>query len=179
MRYIERDEEQRRLFRRELERLRLAGRTVYFPGGSGVDHRLHRPRAWSPRGEPVYTDTPGGRRGRTSVISASLDGRLVCPVVFDGHCNRDVVDAYLAKALLPAIPRGSVIVLDNASFHRSPSTLALAEAAGCTLMFLPAYSPDLNPIEHIWAALKKSLQRGMQRAENKSLFIAKTCLCYC
>lgn len=58
--------------------------------------------------------------------------------------------------LLPALPRGSVLVLDNARFHQSPTTAQLADP-GCELMFLPPYSPNLNPIEHLWAALKARL----------------------
>jgi len=149
---------------------------VYFLDESGIDHRLHRPLAWAPRGEAVYGEIPGARCGRTSVISASRAGRLVCPMMFGGHCNRDVVEAYFVNFLLPCLPVGSVIVLDNASFHRSPQTRMLVEAAGCSLMFLPAYSPDLNPIEKIWAAFKKQLQRGLSEAKDKSGFIQKTCL---
>ena len=73
----------------------------------------------------------------------------------------------------------AIIVLDNASFRRSPALLALAEAAGVTLVFLPTYSPDLNDIEHVWATLKCSLRGGLHEAEDKIAFIDKACLALC
>ena len=152
---------------------------MYFLDESGIDHRLHNPYARAPRGEAVYADVPGGRIGRTSVISASRNKRLVSPFTFEGHCNSEVAETYFKEMLLPAIPSGSIIVLDNASFRRSPALLALAEAAGVTLLFLPVYSPDLNPIEHIWAAFKRILRGGLQGAENKIAFIDKVCLSLC
>ena len=105
--------------------------------------------------------------------------KLVAPLVFQGSCNTEIVDVYFAQVLLPALPPGSVIVLDNASFHQSPTTLNLVEAAGCHLLFLPAYSPDLNPIEHLWATLKTRLRKDLPTTANPFLFIADMCQCYC
>jgi transposase len=99
--------------------------------------------------------------------------------VFQGRCTTEVVDAYFENVLLPELPPGSVIVLDNARFHQSPTPLRLVEAAGCQLFFLPAYSPDLNPIEHIWATFKTALRKDLSTAANPFLFIANMCLCHC
>ena len=75
-------------------------------------------------------------------MAACQNGRLVAPLTFAGTCNTEVVDAYFAQVLLPVLPPGSVIVLDNARFHQSPTTAALVAAVGCARLFLPAYSPD-------------------------------------
>ena len=71
-----------------------------------------------------------------------------------------------------------MIVLDNASFHQSPSTQKLVADAGCELLFLPTYSPDLNPIEHIWAKLKAALRRILPDSKDPALSISNMCKCY-
>ncbi len=167
---------QRWLFRRELEA--LAGREVFYLDECGVEHRLHQEYGRAPRGERLYAEVAGSRRHRTSIISVSQNAKLVAPFVFEGSCNTAVVDTYFEKVLLPALPKGSVIVLDNASFHQSPSTQKLVADAGCELLFLPTYSPDLNPIEHLWARLKAALRRRLPTAKNPARVISNMCKCY-
>ena len=168
---------QRWLFRRELER--LAPTAVFYLDECGVDHRLYREYGRAPRGERIYQEVAGARRERTSIIAASQQNKLVAPLVFQGSCNTEVVDVYFEKILLPALPPGSVIVLDNARFHQSPTTQKLVESAGCRLLFLPPYSPDLNPIEHLWAAFKTRLHKDLSTAINPFLFIANMSQWYC
>jgi len=144
-----------------------------------VDHCLYREYGRAPRGERIYQAVAGKRRERTSIIAASQQNKLVAPLVFQGSCNTEVVDVYFEKVLLPALPAGSVIVLDNARFHQSPTTQKLVAAAGCHLLFLPTCSPDLNPIEHLWAAFKTRLRKGLATAANPFLFIANMSQCYC
>ncbi len=137
---------QRWLFRRAVAQF-APGRVDYLDE-CGVDHRLDREHGRAPRNERLSQEVPDKRPGRTSVIAACQGGRLVAPLTFDGTCTTELVDAYFQQVLLPALPRGSVLVLDNARFHQSPTTAKLVADAGCELMFLPPYSPDLNPIEH-------------------------------
>ena len=168
---------QRWLFRRELEK--FAGQPVFYLDECGVDHRLYREFGRAPRGERIYEAMAGKRRERTSLIAASQPGKLVAPLVFQGSCTMEVVEAYFENVLLPELPPGSVIVLENARFHQSPTTLRRVEAAGCQWFFLPAYSPDLNPIEHLWATFKTALRKDLSTAANPFLFITNMCLCYC
>ena len=168
---------QRWLFRRELEQFK--GQPVFYLDECGVDHRLYREDGRAPRGERIYEAVAGKRRERTSIIAASQQSKLVAPLVFQGSCTTEVVNAYFEHVLLPELPPGSVIVLDNARFHQSTTTLQLVQAVGCHLFFLPAYSPDLNPIEQLWAAFKTRLRKDLSTAANPFLFIANMCLCYC
>ena len=170
---------ERWFFQREIERLQQSGAAIFYLDECGVDQRLYRPYARAPRGERVYEQVSGAKRKRTSVISASVGSKLVAPFVFEGSCNTAVVDTYLKRVLLKQLAPGSILVLDNASFHKAPSTLMLAQAAGIRLLFLPAYSPDLNPIEHIWAAFKTLLRKDLPSAPNPFLFIANMSLCCC
>ena len=167
---------QRWLFRRELEK--LAGRAVFYLDECGVEHRLHQEYGRAPRGERLYAEVAGSRRRRTSIIAVAQNAKLVAPFVFEGSCNTEVVDTYFEKVLLPTLPKGSVIVLDNASFHQSPSTQKLVANTGCELLFLPTYSPDLNPIEHLWAKLKATLRRRLPTAKNPALVISNMCKCH-
>jgi len=139
---------------------------------------LHQAYGRAPRGARLYAEVAGSRRHRTSIIAVSQNARLVAPFVFEGSCNTEVVDTYFEKVLLPVLPKGSVIVLDNASFHQSPSTQKLVADAGCELLFLPTYSPDLNPSEHLWARLKAALRRTLPNSHNPALAISSMCKCY-
>jgi len=152
-----------------------AVRPVVHIDQCGVDNRLMTDFARALRGERVMAETPGRRLGRTSVIAGWRNGRLLAPVTFKGHCNSELVEAWFATALLPTLAKGTLIVLDNASFHRSKGLLRLVEEAGCQLLFLPPYSPDLNPIERFWARFKKALRKGLPAAKDKFEFITDTC----
>ena len=137
----------------------------------GIEHGLYREYARALRGVKVYAEVSGSRK-RTSIVGAWRDGKFVAPMIFEGSCTTNLIEAYFEKVLLPELPERSVIILDNARFHQSQSTKDLVESAGKELMFLPSYSADLNPIEHFWARFKTALKP-------KLLLIAKMSQCYC
>jgi len=84
---------------------------------------------------------------------------VIAPMQYDGPMDSEVFESRFEAWLLPAMPEGSVVVMDNASFHRKGRLRALAEKAGYALLFLPPYSPELNPIENFWAWLKGRLRK--------------------
>jgi len=76
-------------------------------------------------------------------------------MIFNGSCNTLLFETWVEKFLIKELKRGQVVIMDNASFHKSQRTRELIESVGCTLIFLPPYSPDLNPIEKFWANMKR------------------------
>src|SRR5215207_4928342 len=90
--------------------------------------------------------------GKTTTFVAGLRPTgLVAPFVLDDPINRDAFEVYVDKVLVPELNQGDVVVMDNLSSHKAPSVRALIEAAGATLLYLPPYSPDFNPIENAFA----------------------------
>lgn len=121
---------------------------------SGFAHDMPRTHGYSLRGERCYGTQDWGARGRTNVIGALLDGSLLTVSLFEETINSATFEGWIEQDLLPKLPPHSVIIMDNASFHKQISTKEIIDNAGHVLEFLPPYSPDLNPIEHKWAQAK-------------------------
>lgn len=122
---------------------------------TGFDTTTQRSHGRAETGKRLYGKRSGNRRPRTSLIGALAQGKLIAPMVFNGTTNTDVFNQWLERQLLPAIGKGMTIIMDNAVFHKSDKTKQLIQQAGCSLLFLPPYSPELNPIEQTWANLKR------------------------
>lgn len=125
---------------------------------SGINQYLHRQHARSLKGTKVFGEISGKRFGRQSVISALKDKKFLAPMCFEGTCDTELFNVWLKQELLPSLTPGQVLILDNASFHKSVTTLKLVESCGCEIVFLPPYSPDLNPIEKYWANMKTKIR---------------------
>ena len=78
---------------------------------------------------------------------------------FEGYCDTETVNIWLEEGLLPCLSPGQTVIIDNASFHKSSKTRKLIEDKGCHLLYLPTYSPDLNPVENEWAILKARIRK--------------------
>jgi len=119
---------------------------------------MTRLRGRSPVGQRLVAKVPHGHWRTTTLIAALSTAGIRCSTVVDGAINADVFEAFVAQVLVPELRPGDVVVLDNLSSHKRASTRASIEAAGATLLFLPPYSPDLNPIEMIFAKIKQALR---------------------
>ena len=87
---------------------------------------------------------------------------------FEGTCDTDLFNVWLKQELIPNLKHGQVLIFDNASFHKSAETRKLVEAHGCEILFLPPYSPDLNPIEKYWANMKTKVREFLPKAASLS-----------
>ena len=132
---------------------------------SGINKYLHREYGRGFRGKEVHGEISGKRFSRQSVISALFKGKFVAPMCFEGTCDTSLFNAWLKQMLIPNLVPGQVLILDNASFHKSAESQKLVEAAGCKILFLPPYSPDLNPIEKYWANMKKKVRKFLKQVQ--------------
>ena len=117
----------------------------------------------APRGERLRAAIPHGHwKTTTFVAGLRLEG-IIAPLVFDGPINAQVFDAYVEQFLAPTLRTGDIVVMDNLSSHKGPRIRELIEAAGATLLYLPPYSPDFNPIEKMFSKLKALLRKAAER----------------
>jgi transposase len=124
---------------------------------------MTRLRGRAPVGERLVASVPHGH-WKTTTLIAALDHRGVrCSATVDGTVNRDVFEAFVAQVLAPALSAGDVVVMDNLSSHKGATVRGLIEARGAALLFLPPYSPDLNPIELAFAKLKQLMRSAAHR----------------
>lgn len=138
---------------------------------SGVDNRLYRTHGRAPRGEKLYASIPGKKSHRISMIGGWIKKKFIAPMSFTGGCDKKMFNTWLVQVLLPQLSPGTTIVMDNAAFHKSTLTKQLIEEAKCQLLYLPTYSPDLNPIEHCWHVIKNMLRSRMDRCKDLQLLV--------
>jgi len=115
---------------------------------------MPRTHGYASRGQRCFGTHDWGAKGRTNVIGALCAGILLTVSLFSSSINTAIFTAWLVQDLLPKLPPKSVIVMDNATFHKGVAMQQAIHDAGHILLYLPPYSPDLNPIEHKWAQAK-------------------------
>jgi transposase len=132
---------------------------LYYVDECGIDKYLYREYGYSPKGQPVIGKVSGRKFKRTNIVAAKCGDAVVAPMIYEGTTDSVLFEQWFEHCLLKAIPKHAVIILDNATFHRKAQLRKLTADADCEIIFLPPYSPDLNPIEKFWAWLKCKLRR--------------------
>jgi len=142
---------------------------LVFIDESGAKTNMTRLYGRGPRGQRVCDHTPHGHWCTTTMISSiRSDGSTACMTV-DGATTGEIFQIYVRKVLLPTLHPGDIVILDNLASHKNPKALELIEAMGAEVRFLPAYSPDLNPIEKMWSKVKQILRSRKARTEKSLL----------
>ena len=136
-----------------------AEKSIVFIDESGFAHDMPRRKGYAPIGKRCFGTQDWHAKGRTNVIGALLGLCLLTVTLFTGSINANVFFAWITQDLVPKLPKNSVIVMDNASFHKRSDIQQAILEAGHILEYLPPYSPDLNPIEHKWAQSKAFVNR--------------------
>jgi transposase len=134
-----------------------AGRLIFIDE-TWAKTNMTRLRGRSPRGQRLVAKVPHGHWKTTTLIAALGLGGVRCSTVVDGAVNAEVFEAFVGQVLAPELRPGDVVVMDNLSSHKSERTRRLIESRGAMLVFLPPYSPDLNPIEMVFAKVKQLLR---------------------
>jgi transposase len=122
---------------------------------SGIEMTICKDRGWGKKSEKLVGKKSGKYYERTNIIAGYVNNKSIAPMVFNGSCNTKLFETWIEQFLIKELKPGQVVVMDNAAFHRSQKTKDLIESVGCKLIFLPPYSPDLNPIEKFWANMKR------------------------
>ncbi len=124
---------------------------------------MARTHGRAPKGRRLRAGVPHGHWKTTTFVAGIRTTGLVAPFVLDGPINRDAFEVYVDKVLVPDLRPGDTVIMDNLSSHKGPRVREMIEAAGASLLYLPPYSPDFNPIEKAFSKLKALLRKAAER----------------
>ena len=137
---------------------------LVFVDEMGANTSLSVLHAWSHTGKRAYCSVPRNR-GKNTTLLASMDAKGMGPTLaVEGAIDREVFEAYLEEVLAPSLRSGQIVVMDNLTAHKVDRGRELIEERGCELLYLPSYSPDLNPIEEAFSKIKGILRKAEARS---------------
>ena len=136
-----------------------------FLDETGLNTKMTRLYGRSPRGERLVAAVPHGHWRTTTFIAGLRQSGVIAPLVLDGPMTGAAFRAYVEQALAPALKPGDVVVMDNLAAHKVAGIAEAIALAGASLLYLPPYSPDLNPIEQLIAQLKALLRNAAARTK--------------
>lgn len=158
----------RKKFQKAIKQYRKEEKVIVYLDESGFSHDMPRTHGYSERGKRCYGIRDWHARGRTNAIGAIIKNQLLTVSLFDANIDSDIFYAWLEKDLIPKLPENSAIVMDNATFHKRLDMQEIIQNNNHILLYLPPYSPDLNPIEKKWAQVKAIRKR--EKCSIKKLF---------
>ena len=144
--------------------MRKALERLVFIDETSLNTKLVKTTGWAPVGQRLIDHAPFGHWHTQTFIAALRCDGLTAPWVIKGAINRDLFNAYVETQLAPTLKRGEVVILDNLSSHKSAYAAEVLKSIGAGFLFLPAYSPDLNPIEMAFSKLKALIRKAAARS---------------
>ena len=144
----------------------MDGSRFVFLDETGLNTKMTRLYGRAPRGERLVAAVPHGHWRTTTFIAGLRQSGVIAPLVLDGPMTGAAFRAYIEQALAPALKPGDVVVMDNLAAHKVAGIEEAIAAAGASLLYLPPYSPDLNPIEQLIAQLKALLRKAAARTKD-------------
>ena len=166
MKHPKANEEKRIIFKEKVGKYEKEGRSIVYIDESGFAHDMPRTHGYSPVGDRCYGTQDWNAKGRKNVIAGLFGDSLIGCGIVEGNVDTAVFNTWVKKIFIPDLPENSIVVMDNAAFHKSQKTRELIENHGHKIEFLPPYSPDLNPIENKWAQAKAIRRREHCDVEN-------------
>lgn len=142
---------------------KIAPERLVFIDETWVKTNMAPLRGWGPKGRRLKAAAPFGHWKTLTFIAALRHDRIDAPWVIDGPINGEFFRLYVEQVLAPTLAPGDVVVLDNLGSHKGKAARAAVRARGAHLIFLPPYSPDLNPIEQVFAKLKHLMRKAQPR----------------
>ena len=138
---------------------------VVYIDETGMDTFLYREYCWLQKGKKLVGRIPGKKYRRIGIVAARVEKQLIAPLQYDGTMNSELFELWFETRLLKELPQECLIIMDNAKFHRKIKLEAILKKNRVMhrLLFLPPYSPELNPIEHSWASLKARLRKCLYK----------------
>jgi len=153
-----------RWLHRRMPFFRKALSHLIFIDETSTNTKLTKRTGWSPKGQRYYSYAPFGQWKTQTFIAGLRSYGLVAPWIVNTPMNRRTFEFWIETELVPTLSKGDVVILDNVGFHKSERAEQLVKAKGAWLLFLPAYSPDLNPIEMAFSKLKALLRKRAARS---------------
>ncbi len=138
-----------------------------FLDETSANTAMTRLSGWGPRSERLVDAAPCGHWKTTTFVAGLRESGIVAPLVLDGPMTGEVFRAYVEQMLAPSLAPGDVVVMDNLPAHKVAGVREAIQAAGASVLYLPPYSPDLNPIEQFFSKLKALLRKAAARTRDE------------
>jgi transposase len=165
---LERDEWRRAAWRVTVARS-LDARWLVFVDEMGTNTSLSPLYGWAKKGQRVYGSVPRNRGKNTTLLSSMSVEGIGPSLAVEGATDANVFEAYVERVLAPTLREGQVVIMDNLSAHKRERVRELIGGRGCELLYLPSYSPELNPIEEAFSKMKNLLRKAEARSREALL----------